>query len=139
MACDAGGVDGPDPSLDPTDVVLVQLAALQREPRRGVAPGAGLAVAWRFASPGNREATGPLERFTIMLRSPVYSGLLAHRSVQLGPLTEIGDQAHQEVLVLTDDDETQGFTWVLGRQDAAPHDGCWMTDGVLRHADRGAG
>jgi len=108
-------------------VVVAQLSGLQREP---AASGEGLAQCWAFASPGNREATGPLERFGELLRNPVYRGLLGHRATQLGPLDQSAGQARQEVLVMTDDDETLGFTWVLGQ-----YDGCWMTDGVLRHPD----
>lgn len=130
-------MDGPDPALSPTDVVLAQLVALRGEVRAGEGVGPGLTLAWEFASPGNRSATGPLDRFARMLREPVYNGLLAHRAVQLGPLDETGDHASLEVLVLTEDDCAQGFTWVLGRQDDPPYRGCWMTDGVLRHADRG--
>ncbi len=128
----------PSPSLDAADVVLAQLAALQREPYEGdPPPGEGLAVAWEFASPGNREATGPLPRFASMLRNDAYRGLLGHRAVQLGPVLEDGSQAQVEVLVVTAEDTTQGYTWVLGRQVRPPYTGCWMTDGVVRHPDAG--
>ena len=126
----------PSPSLGPVEVVLAQLAGLQREPYDGDdGPGEGLALAWEFASPGNRAATGPLPRFAGMLRDDAYRGLLGHRAVQLGPVLEDGPQAQVEVLVLTADDTTQGYTWVLGRQEAPPFAGCWMTDGVVRHPD----
>jgi hypothetical protein len=126
----------PSPSLSPADVVLAQLGGLQREPHDGDGYGAGLAQAWEFASPGNREATGPLPRFAGMLRDEAYRGLLGHRAVQLGPVLEEGGQAQVEVLVITADDRTEGYTWVLGRQSDPPWAGCWMTDGVVRHPDR---
>ena len=125
----------PSPDLTAEDVVAVQLDALRIEPRRGGA-GPGVRIAWAFASPGNRAATGPLSRFAAMLRSPLYVGLLDHRAAQPGPLRRSGNVAQQEVLVLTRDDETWGFTWVLGRCTGAPHPGCWLTDAVLRHPDR---
>ncbi|MCU1691489.1 MAG: hypothetical protein JWM64_580 [Frankiales bacterium] len=128
----------PSPELGPADVVLAQLAALQREPYEGdPEPGEGLAEAWAFASPGNREATGPLHRFAAMLRNDAYRGLLGHLAVQLGPLLEDGPQAQVEVLVVTAEDTTQGYTWVLGLQDRPPYVGCWMTDGVVRHPEAG--
>ncbi len=127
----------PSPALSPSEVVLAQLEGMRREPRDGDAAGAGLLSVWAFASPGNREATGPVERFADMLRSPLYRGLLQHRAAQLGPPRETGEQAQQEVLVLTADDRTMGFTWVLGRQSEPPYIGCWMTDGVLRHPEEG--
>lgn len=119
----------PSRSLTAEQVVLAQLAGLQREDPRGHLPGEGLRACWELASPGNRAATGPLERFSRMLRHPQYVGLLGHRTVHLGPPVLDDDQARVEVLVLTSDDRTEGYTWVLGRQD----DGRWLTDGVLRH------
>ncbi len=126
----------PSPGLAPTDVVLGQLAALQREPYDGDGAGPGLRAAWEFASPSNRAATGPVEQFADMVRGPVYGGLLGHRAVQLGPLVEQGDQAQLEVVLVTAQDQAIGFTWVLSRQEDPPYAGCWMTDGVLRHPDR---
>ncbi len=127
----------PSPALSAEEVVAVQLEALRTEPRHGGA-GPGVRVAWAFASPGNRAATGPLSRFAAMLRSPLYVGLLDHRAAQAGPARESGDVAELEVLVLTRDDAALGFTWVLGRCSGAPHPGCWLTDAVLRHPDRAA-
>ena len=127
---------GPSPTLSAADVVAVQLAALQTEPRDGVGPGAGIRLAWSFASPGNRAATGPLDRFADLLRNPLYAALLEHRAAQLGPVQERGDAAQLEVLVLAHDDRTAGFTWLLTRG-GPPGAACWLTDGVLRHPDRG--
>ncbi len=121
----------PSPALCPSDVVVAQLAGMRREPRHGDGAGPGVQTVWAFSSPGNRAATGPLDAFAAILRSPLYRGLLEHRAAQLGPLLESGDQAQQEVLVLTAEDRAIGFTWVLTRQA-----GCWLTEGVLRHPDR---
>ena len=128
----------PAPRLSPTDVVLAQLEGLRDEPLDGVGAGPGIIRAWEFASPANREATGPVDRFADMVRSGVHRVLLQHRAAQLGPLLEDAGEAQQEVLVLTADDRTVGFTWVLSLQDDPLHAGCWMTDGVLRHPDRTA-
>ena len=126
---------GPSPSLSASDVVAAQLAALREEPQDGDGTGDGIRTAWSFASPGNRAATGPLDRFALLLRNPSYVGLLEHRAASLAPLRERGDEAQQEVLVLTRDDRTEGYTWVLARRWAPPHEGCWLTDGVLRHPE----
>lgn len=123
----------PSPALTPDDVVAAQLAGLAGEPRHDSGAGPGMQTVWAFASPGNRAATGPANRFAEMLRSPAYVGLLEHRAAQQGPALVEGDGARQEVLVITQDDRAQGFTWVLARQG----DGCWLTDGVLRHPDEG--
>jgi hypothetical protein len=130
-------VSVPSPDLSATDVVCAQLEGLRTTARDGREVDDGLQLVWSFASPGNRAATGPVESFAQLLRSTLYRGLLGHRAAQLGPLTEFGDEAQQEVLVLTADDRTLGFTWVLGRTPAPPHPGCWLTEGVLRHPDEG--
>lgn len=117
--------------------MLAQLAGLRSEPRDGAGAGAGVQLVWEFASPGNRAATGPVHRFADMLRGSSYAALLEHRAAQLGPLVQDGEQARQEVLVLAADDRTVGFTWVLARQPAGPHAGCWLTDGVVRHSEPG--
>lgn len=126
----------PSPGLSASEVVAAQLDGMRREPRTADGAGPGMQVVWAFASPGNRAATGPLDSFAAMLRSPLYGGLLEHRAAQPGPLMESGEDAQQEVLVLTADDRTLGFTWLLSRQAGAEHKGCWMTEGVLRHPDQ---
>lgn len=128
-----GAPDAPSRSLSVEQVVGAQLDALRSEPQDGAAAGPGIQRAWRFASPGNQAATGPVDRFAAMLRDLLYVGLLEHVAVALGPLVLDGDQARQEVLVVTLDDRTEGYTWVLGRQVDPPFTGCWMTEAVLRH------
>lgn len=39
--------------------------------------GAGIEAAFNFASPRNKEATGPLDRFRRLFDTPVYAGLRA--------------------------------------------------------------
>ncbi|HEU0101252.1 MAG TPA: DUF4864 domain-containing protein [Mycobacteriales bacterium] len=129
--------EAPAPGLSPTDVVLAQLAGLRSEPRVGAAAGRGVHQVWAFASPGNRAATGPVQRFAAMLRGSAYAALLEHRAAQLGPLVDRGDEAQVEVLVLGTDDRTVGFTWVLARQRTGAYAGCWLTEGVVRHPDEG--
>ena len=126
----------PGPALSPIDVVLAQLEGLRDEARAGQGAGPGIRRAWEFASPANREATGPVERFADMVKSTVYGVLLEHRAAQLGPLLEHEGEAQQEVLVITAQDDTVAFTWVLSLREDPPYAGCWMTDGVLRHPDR---
>ncbi len=64
----------PDPSLSPQDVVSIQIEALQHndtpyEDR-------GIEVTFNFASPTNKRMTGPLERFKVMVRNPVYGPMI---------------------------------------------------------------
>ena len=41
------------------------------------------AAVFAFASPQNQAATGPLERFTRMLRTPAYAPLIGHRAASI--------------------------------------------------------
>ena len=115
---------GPATDLEPDTVVGVQLSALAAGDVAGV---------WAFASPGNREAVGPLERFADLLRNPLYAPLLGHASAVLGESVREAGDARVEVLVHGAAGEVASYTWVLSVQAGGPWDGCWMTDGVLRH------
>ena len=85
----------PAPDLTPRQVVKAQLAAMQRNDQP--APDAGIRTAFRFASPYNREMTGPVERFIEMVKQPGYDALLNHRQSSLSDTTKKGNQARIKV------------------------------------------
>lgn len=118
------GTAAPSPALDPADVVRAQLEALKAD------SDAGIAVVFRFASPTNRSQTGPLERFTQMLRAG-YPELLGHRAAKLSPTVIEGDQAFQGVELTARDGSSHRYVFLLSRQSAVPFQDCWMTDSVL--------
>ena len=62
----------PSPDINPIDVVEVQLFALQSNDESDF----GIRQTWEFAHPRNKMATGPLPRFTSMIKTPAYSILL---------------------------------------------------------------
>ena len=117
----------PAPSFDPAEVTQIQLDAL----RTNTLINEGIALAFRFASPANRQVTGPLPRFVKMLRSPPYDRLLNHRKVEYGPLSVEGDTAYQAVIVTASDGQRAGYLWVMSRQRDGEYKDCWMTDAVL--------
>ena len=120
-------VAGPAPGLDPSEVVRIQVEAL----RNNSLLDEGIELTYRFASPGNKRVTGPLVRFTAMVRSPPYDRLLNHRSARYGPLAVSGDEAYQRVIVTDAAGEEVVYHWVLSRQSEGQYKDCWMTDGVL--------
>lgn len=126
----------PNPALSPEQVVRVQLDALRDNNRP--ARDSGIALAFRFASPGNRAFTGPLPRFAALVRSPAYEVLLGHRSARIGPVQQRGARARVRVTVQGPDGSLADFQWELSRQRGGPCDGCWMTDGVVREEVRAA-
>jgi len=120
----------PNPTLSPAQVIGLQLQALKQNdtPR----PDAGIAVAFGFASPANQAATGPLERFILLVHSPVYQAMLNFRAVQRGAMIIADDQAQETVMLLDARGKTAVFVFALSRQAGGPYDRCLMTDGVLR-------
>jgi hypothetical protein len=137
-ACAAADDDRPDaegarpalapaPSFDPAEVTQIQLDAL----RTNTLINEGIALTFRFASPANRQVTGPLPRFVKMLRSPPYDRLLNHREVEYGPLRVDNDTAYQPVIVTASDGQRAGYLWVMSRQRDGEYKDCWMTDAVL--------
>ncbi|MEM1055783.1 MAG: DUF4864 domain-containing protein [Bacteroidota bacterium] len=123
----------PSPDLTPEEVIRLQVEALQAndEPE----PDAGIALAFRFASPGNRAATGPLERFIAMVKGPTYRDMLGFESATYGAIRVQGDEAAQRVVLVQSDGRRVSYVFGLSRQIGGEYDGCWMTDAVIREAD----
>lgn len=120
----------PSPLLSPAAVIGAQLSALQRN--NDPATDSGVALAFAFASPANRQVTGPLARFTDLVHSPTYRAMLGFRAVQRGTLVEAEGQAQESILLMDANGGTAVFVFTLSRQVGGVYDGCWMTDAVLR-------
>ena len=115
----------PSPEYSPQEVVEIQLAAMTDANRSQ-----GTLQCMTFASPGNRIVTGPLERFGRMLRSDKYLPLSDSEGTAVGsPLFQEG-AARILVTVITKG-QLHSYIWVLRKQDAAPFQDCWMTEGVF--------
>lgn len=120
----------PSPFLSPAQVIGLQLQALGNNDTPF--PDAGIATAFGFASPANQATTGPLDRFTLLVHSPVYQALLNFRAVQRGTVIISDDEAQESVLIMDAQGKTAVFVFALSRQIGGLYNGCWMTDGVLR-------
>eukprot|EP00038_Savillea_parva_P011777 m.200046 g.200046 ORF g.200046 m.200046 type:complete len:286 (-) comp20942_c0_seq1:123-980(-) len=115
----------PSPKNTPRDVLEAQLWAF----RDGGVPD-GIASAFQHASPGNRRVTGPLERFSFMIRQ-WYSDLLKWQCYEYVSHIDVeGDAGTANFLVMIDRGVdgriARCYAWSLSKQD----NGCWMTDGV---------
>ena len=118
----------PTKQLSPTEVVRIQLAALAHNGLLGA--DRGIAVTWRFASPSNKAATGPLVRFRAMVKAG-YPAMLDHRRSELGRLDISAVQAKQLVLLEDQKGDVHAYVWVLGLQEEGVYRGCWMTEAVV--------
>jgi hypothetical protein len=123
------GLPTPDPAYGPGRVVEIQVAALadNDEP----VPDAGIKTAYNFASPANRRATGPLDRFTRMVRGPRYAPMVDHVEATPGPVERDGATAERRVTLTGPDGRTVTYLFGLSRASDGPYEGCWLTDSVL--------
>lgn len=116
----------PGPDLAPKEVVRIQMEAF----RRNDADDTGIAIAFRFASPQNKEMTGPLSRFSRMMRGPLYRAMLRADAVEYGePLVEDG-MARIEVTTVAPDGDRTYYAFYLSRQRGGEYEDAWMTEAV---------
>ncbi|MBV9300057.1 MAG: DUF4864 domain-containing protein [Verrucomicrobia bacterium] len=118
----------PRPELSPEQVVGYQVTALQHndEPQSD----AGIERAFRFASPANKQMTGPLEKFVRIVKSPVYSPMLNNRSSLIVGSQVQDDQAKIAVKVVAADGRQVIYLFALSKQADGEFVNCWMTDAV---------
>jgi Domain of unknown function (DUF4864) len=122
------GEPSPNPDFSPREVVEIQLDALRRNGELGYDK--GIAMAFRFASPANREVTGPLERFVELLKNPLYRPMLDHSSAQFGPVHFDceGAVARLQIVLFGRMGEVAAYDFTLSKDENTD---CWLTDGVM--------
>ena len=98
---------------------------------------AGIARAWQFAHPDNRAMTGPLERFTAMLKSPPYAPLLNHRRHAIEPVGRGDSVAVFLVTIVARRGPVLAYQWTLRRIESGRLAGAWMTVAVSPPVKRG--
>ena len=132
----------PSPAWTPVQVVEAQLSALQRGDIQGC---------FTFASPSNRKATGPWQRFEVLVRqTPAYAPLVGSTRWAVVGALPTGERSFRcRVRVWPAGSSSAPFAvavpvldydWMLSRQeqgvdDCLPsEDDCWMTDAVVPDA-----
>jgi hypothetical protein len=120
----------PAPDLSPAEVVRLQVEALGANdtPHED----AGIEAAFAFASPANKRATGPLERFRRLFDTPAYGPMIDHDGATYSTPQVEGTVARMGVILTTAQGERVGYLFRLSKQEGEPHADCWMTDGVRR-------
>jgi hypothetical protein len=120
----------PQPNRDqkPADVVRIVIEALAKndEPYAN----AGIATTFAFASPANKANTGPLPKFTQMIRTPTYAMMIDHVEHEFSEVVMMGIQAYQMVKISTSAGAEIIFAFRLSQQRDGKFDGMWMTDAV---------
>ena len=91
----------------------------------------GIEISFRFASPANKGHTGPLDRFTRMIKNPLYSPMLNHQTARYGPIEISRNVAKQRVTITDANGKAWIYIFTLSKQSGPPCIGCWMTDSVI--------
>ncbi len=118
----------PMPELTPGEVVGIQLAALKANNPEDQ----GIAVAYRFSSLKNKELTGSLENYSLLLKQDTFAPMLENNGVDLGPQEIKGNTAVVAVRVRLLNGDTTGYIFLLTRQERGDDKGSWLTDGVMQ-------
>ncbi len=118
----------PSPAYQPEEVVGIQMRALANNDKPF--SNAGIEITFRFASPKNKQSTGPIERFTGLFSHPAYRSMLNHSKLEIGEAEIRDNQARVPVKIETNDGKSLIYLFELSQQSAAPYLNCWMTDGV---------
>ena len=118
----------PHPDMSPKDVIEIQLKSLQKndEPK----PDAGILQTWAFAHPNNRLMTGPIERFTRMMKSQNYKYILYHRHHKIERVFKTNSNSQFAVTITTKYNRKMTFRWELEKVKKGMYFGSWMTTSV---------
>ena len=117
----------PNPSLAPEDVVRIQVEALQGNDETNK----GIEITFRFASPANKQVTGPLTRFVRMVQNPTYRPMLNHKTAKYDPIEISDNKARQRVTIIAANGKAAVYVFELTKQTSPGCPGCWMTDSVI--------
>ena len=120
----------PQPSTErePADVVRIVIEALANndEPFAD----AGIATTFAFASPSNKVNTGPLSKFTQMVKNPTYGIMVDHVEHEFSEVVQTDGQAYQMVRIKGASGAQVIFAFRLSLQRDGEFAGMWMTDAV---------
>jgi|GEM_PF-451573 len=110
-------------------VVMEQLKALKNNDKPK--SDAGIRTAWDYAHPSNREATGPLDRFVTMLKSPTYRELINHQSHEVRLVDSSQGSATFEVIVYPEKYSAPlKYFWSVATINTGKRKGEWATTAV---------
>ena len=116
----------PNSSIKPSKVVKIQLDGLQKNDLNY--KDSGIEQTWNFAHPSNKQSTGPLTNFKMMIKSNSYQMLLNHLSHKITKLSSGDKWAQFEVIILDKDKIYHKFNWQVEKYTAdGPLKDCWLT------------
>lgn len=117
----------PNPDLAPDEVVHIVIDALKSND--STKNDDGIATVFEFASPANKSVTGPISRFTKMIKNGFHD-MLNHVTSEYGEISIRGNTALQAVWLTSETGTKTGYVFHLGKQTTGVHEGMWMTESV---------
>ena len=119
----------PHPSLTPKDVVRIVMNALKNNDHPN--KNNGIAITFNFASPANKQNTGPLSRFTSIIKGQTYNPMINHSSATYEKYNVMSNRASVDVILVSSDRKTYGYRFGLSQQNKNKYEGSWMIDTVI--------
>ena len=116
----------PNINIGPYDVVKIQLTGLQNNDK--LSDDFGIKQTWNFAHPNNKKYTGPLDKFTKMIKGDSYQMLIDHLEHTINPLGNSDKWAQYEVVILDKNKIYHKFSWQVEKYEGeGPLNDCWLT------------
>jgi len=116
----------PNTNIKPYDVVKIQLTGLQNNNK--LSDDFGIKQTWNFAHPNNKKYTGPLDKFTKMIKGDAYQMLIDHLEHTINPLGNSDKWAQFEVIILDKNKIYHKFSWQVEKYEGeGPLNDCWLT------------
>lgn len=125
---DGAVIPQPRVDLHPEDVVRIVINALASNDQPYA--NAGIETTFAFASPANKVNTGPLEKFTRMVKGPPYGIMVNHVNSEFSEVVHVDNKAYQMVQLTARDGRAVVFAFRLSRQLGGEFEDMWMTDAV---------
>ena len=116
----------PNSNIKPYEVVKIQLLGLQKN--NDVFDDYGIEQTWNFAHPNNKKATGPLDKFKLMIKSNNYQMLINHISHTITQIRGGDNWVQFEVIILDKNKIYHKFNWQVEKyNEDGPLKDCWLT------------
>ena len=116
----------PNNQIIPSDVIKIQLVGLMNNDKEHL--DSGIEQTWNFAHPNNKQNTGPLPKFKMMIKGNSYQMLLNHISHTITELGSSDNWAQFEVVILDKEKIYHKFNWQVEKFTLeGPLQDCWLT------------
>ena len=116
----------PNSKIKPSEVVKIQLLGLQKN--NDGFEDSGIEQTWNFAHPNNKKATGPLDKFKIMIKGNNYQMMINHISHTITEIRGSDNMVQFEVIILDKNKIYHKFNWQVEKYtEDGPLKDCWLT------------